>query len=47
MSDAKHLILVLGATGSCGRLFVDHALHNGFTVRTRPSPKIRTFFGMD
>lgn len=29
----SHMILVLGATGSCGRLFVEHALHDGFTVR--------------
>jgi retinol dehydrogenase-12 len=31
--DSAPVILVLGATGSCGRHFVDHAVHAGFNVR--------------
>jgi NAD(P)-dependent dehydrogenase (short-subunit alcohol dehydrogenase family) len=32
-SDTAPFILVLGATGSCGRHFVEHAVHAGFNVR--------------
>ena len=43
MSDAKDMILVLGATGSCGRHFVNHALHHGYYARV-PSLQCTLFF---
>ena len=39
-----HSILVLGATGSCGRHFVEHAIHAGFNVRclTRDPDRVKS-----
>ncbi len=32
-SRTSQVILVLGASGSCGRVFVDHAVHAGLSLR--------------
>jgi uncharacterized protein YbjT (DUF2867 family) len=34
MSDRKKTVLVVGATGSIGRLVIDEALENGYLMRT-------------